>query len=156
MIGPIIRRNAPRLLRSSIRRAPTAPTPSYLPSIASQSPRLFHASLPRQKRSDAPQEPPPTSFADLDVLANTPAPSTSVDVCMDDGFGLNSGITISNGDGALLLNGEAFLWRPWLARGEKKVVNAKGQFDVPAESLSMLDLLWPRPGTLPMEHIYDP
>lgn len=66
---------------------------------------------------------------------------------MDDGFGLNSGITIENGDGALLLNGEAFRWRPWVARGEKKLVNAKGQFDVPAETLSMIDLLWPRPGT---------
>ena len=80
-------------------------------------------------------------------MGGVPPPSTSVDVCMDDGFGLNSGITISNGDGVLLLNAEAFTWRPWVAIGEKKLVNDKGQFHIPAETLSVIDLLWPRPGT---------
>jgi hypothetical protein len=68
---------------------------------------------------------------------------------MADGFGLNSGITISNGDGVLLLNAEAFTWRPWVAIGEKKLVNKKGQFHIPAETLSVIDLLWPRPGMCP-------
>lgn len=148
MFGLVIRRNVPRFQRLAIRYVPTA---SFLPPITSATSRPYHASLHRRKRSDVPKEQPPTSFADLDVLANTPAPSTSVDVCMDDGFGLNSGITIADGDGALLVNGEAFRWRPWVARGEKKLVNSKGQFDVPAEALTMLDLLWPRPGTFPLE-----
>ncbi|KAF4119721.1 Protein of unknown function (DUF498/DUF598) [Geosmithia morbida] len=104
---------------------------------------------------------PPTDIASLDVLGSVPAPSTSVDVCMQDGFGLNSGVTISGGDGAILVNGEAFSWRPWEANdavagggggaaGEMRMrlVNAKGQFEVPAESLGMLDMLWPRPDLL--------
>lgn len=65
---------------------------------------------------------------------------------MQDGFGLNSGITITGGDGALLVNGEAFSWRPWVANGNKSLVNKKGQFEIPAEALSMFDMLWPRPG----------
>lgn len=75
-----------------------------------------------------------------------PAPSTSVDVCFSDGFGLNSGVTITDGDGAMLVNGEAFAWRPWEAIGKMELVNKKGQFDLPAEVFSMLDMLWPRPG----------
>jgi hypothetical protein len=65
---------------------------------------------------------------------------------MHDGFGLNSGVTISDGNGALLVNGEAFSWRPWELATDKKLGNAKGQFVLPEESLSTLDLLWPRPG----------
>lgn len=83
------------------------------------------------------------------MLGNTPIPSTSVDVCMWDGFGLNSGHTISDGDGALLVDGEAFAWRPWALSGEMRVQNDKGQFDVPTEAFSVFDVLWPRPGKLP-------
>lgn len=152
MFAPILRRNAPRLLRSTALGTPTSSTllPSSIKTTALPS-RLFHASAPRPKKKEStqvPNERAPTNFADLDVLGNTPAPSTSVDVCMDDGFGLNSGITIENGDGALLVNGEAFRWRPWIASGEKKLLNSKGQFELPAEALSMLDILWPRPDLL--------
>lgn len=86
-----------------------------------------------------------TSFSELDVLGSVPVPSTSVDVCMHDGFGLNSGITI-RGDGALLVNGEAFAWRPWEASGRKRLVNDKGQFELPEEAFGLFDVLWPRPG----------
>lgn len=65
---------------------------------------------------------------------------------MHDGFGLNSGITIAGGDGALLVNGEAFAWRPWEVSGKMKLVNEKGQFEVPAEAFGLFDVLWPRPG----------
>lgn len=65
---------------------------------------------------------------------------------MHDGFGLNSGITIAGGDGALLVNGEAFAWRPWEASGKMKLVNEKGQFELPAEAFGLFDVLWPRPG----------
>jgi hypothetical protein len=95
-----------------------------------------------------PSERPATDFSSLDVLGNTPAPSTSVDVCTYDGFGLNSGVTIGGGDGALLVSGEAFSWRPWEAIGEKKLLNKKGQFEIPKEAFGVLDVLWPRPGML--------
>jgi hypothetical protein len=65
---------------------------------------------------------------------------------MHDGFGLNSGITIEGGDGALLVSGEAFAWRPWEAIGEKRLVNEKGQFELPREAFGLFDVLWPRPG----------
>ncbi|UKZ68455.1 uncharacterized protein TrAtP1_009490 [Trichoderma atroviride] len=100
-----------------------------------------------RSRSDGPPEsPPPTSFNELDVLGSVPVPSTSVDVCMHDGFGLNSGITIEGGDGALLVSGEAFAWRPWEVIGEKRLVNGKGQFELPREAFGLFDMLWPRPG----------
>lgn len=99
--------------------------------------------LDKQKKE---QEHTPASFKDLDVLGNTPVPSTSVDVCMYDGFGLNSGITITDGDGALLVDGEAFTWRPWAITGAMRLLNDKGQFDVPAEAFGVFDMLWPRPG----------
>lgn len=65
---------------------------------------------------------------------------------MYDGFGLNSGITIAGGDGALLVNGEAFAWRPWEVSGKMKLVNEKGQFELPKEAFGLFDVLWPRPG----------
>lgn len=80
------------------------------------------------------------------MLGQIAVPSTSVDVCMSDGFALNSGITITGGDGALLVNGEAFAWRPWEIKGEKRMLNSKGQLDIPAEALSVFNILWPRPG----------
>ncbi|OAA49486.1 NADH dehydrogenase [Metarhizium rileyi] len=101
-----------------------------------------------RSRRDAPPEPPPTNFSELDVLGDTPAPSTSVDVCMYDGFGLNSGVTIANGDGALLVNGEAFAWRPWEGKESLELVNTKGQFELPEEAFGLFDLLWPRPDLL--------
>ncbi|KAG5951616.1 hypothetical protein E4U58_001127 [Claviceps cyperi] len=82
------------------------------------------------------------------MLGDVPPPSTSVDVCMHDGFGLNSGITIKDGDGALLVNGEAFSWRPWKGRESMELTNKKGQFDLPLEAFGLFDILWPRPDLL--------
>ncbi|OAQ66696.1 hypothetical protein VFPPC_14364 [Pochonia chlamydosporia 170] len=82
------------------------------------------------------------------MLGDMPTPSTSVDVCMYDGFGLNSGLTITGGDGALLVNGEAFVWRPWEANESKHLLNSNGQFELPNEALGVFDLLWPRPDLL--------
>lgn len=92
-----------------------------------------------------------TDFGSLNVLGNTPAPSTSIDACLWDGFHLNSGVKIVGGSGVLLVAGEAFTWKPWEASdGERKLrmVNEKGQFDVPDEAWGLLELVWPKPGTL--------
>lgn len=110
--------------------------------------RSIHTTTPSLKAQSgrSREQQPGTDLNELNVLGNTPAPSTSVDVCLYDGFELNSGITISGGDGAMLVNGEAFAWRPWETRGTMELVNAKGQFEVPVEAFGLLDVLWPRPG----------
>ncbi|KAG6004345.1 hypothetical protein E4U21_001158 [Claviceps maximensis] len=111
--------------------------------------RFFQTCPPRfRSRRDTPSEPSPTDFNEMNMLGDVPAPSTSVDVCMYDGFGLNSGLTIANGDGALLVHGEAFTWKPWEARGSLKLTNDKGQFDLAPEAFGLFDLLWPRPDLL--------
>ncbi|KAI1182870.1 hypothetical protein F5B17DRAFT_418720 [Nemania serpens] len=104
----------------------------------------FHVSSSRRERDG----PPPTDFAAMDVLGNTPVPSTIVDICMSDGFQLNSGARIIEGSGVILIGGEAFAWRPWLPRGEHRLLNAKGQWEIPNETLGLLSLLWPRPDLL--------
>lgn len=57
---------------------------------------------------------------------------------------------IGGGSGALLVAGEAFAWRPWEAAGAGgeglRMVNAKGQFEVPDEVWGVLELVWPKPG----------
>lgn len=65
---------------------------------------------------------------------------------MYDGFGLNSGVTITDGNGVLLVDGEVFNWRPWEAKGSMNLINKKGQFELPKEAFALFDLLWPRPG----------
>jgi NADH dehydrogenase [ubiquinone] 1 alpha subcomplex assembly factor 3 len=65
---------------------------------------------------------------------------------MYDGFQLNSGTKILDGNGVLLVGGEAFVWRPWVAKESKVLVNPKGQWDIPKEAFGLLELLWPRPG----------
>ncbi|GAW11272.1 hypothetical protein ANO14919_006150 [Xylariales sp. No.14919] len=104
----------------------------------------FHATSHRRNGDGS----PPTDLAAMDVLGNTPVPSTTVDICMSDGFQLNSGARILNGSGVILVGSEAFAWQPWLPRGEPRLLNAKGQWDIPNESLGLLSLLWPRPDLL--------
>jgi len=62
------------------------------------------------------------------------------------GFHLNGGVRITDGSGVLLVNGEAFKWKPWDAMTEKKLVNKKGQVELPKEAFGLLNLIWPRPG----------
>ena len=132
-----------------------APRPIQAYQQACLAPRLSSAVSSRtiatshvQRRDDKiPTEAPVTDFNQLNVLGNTPAPATSVDVCMYDGFGLNSGVTIGEGNGALLVNGEAFEWRPWEAKARMELGNEKGQFDLPPEAFGLFEVLWPRPGT---------
>ncbi|KAF4341075.1 NADH dehydrogenase [Fusarium beomiforme] len=131
---------------AAFRTATSTVSPCPQPSTSSR--RLFHAIPSRGKDQQPPAQPPPTDFGELDVLGNTPAPSTSVDVCMYDGFGLNSGVTITGGNGVLLIDGEVFNWRPWEAKGSMNLVNKKGQFELPPKAFALFDLLWPRPDLL--------
>ncbi|KAI5284014.1 hypothetical protein KEM55_001251 [Ascosphaera atra] len=57
---------------------------------------------------------------------------------------------ITGGDGCLLVDGEAFRWRPWqtLEGGKKAMLNEKGQWDVPEEVWSVLRIVWPKPDLL--------
>lgn len=115
---------------------------------------LLKSSAPKTTdRGPASKEDTQTDFNAMDILSNTPAPTTAVDSCMADGFALNSGLKVT-GSGVLLVSGEAFKWRPWV-RGDGqegvnkgKVHNAKGQFDVDKEVWGLLDLVWPKPDLL--------
>ena len=81
-----------------------------------------------------------------------PAPTTSIDACLSDGFHLDNGLKIGGGSGCLLVAGEAFSWRPWEAFGsgseerKRRMLNEKGQWDVQKEAWGVLDLVWPKPG----------
>ncbi|KAJ4040331.1 hypothetical protein NW758_008272 [Fusarium oxysporum] len=140
----LIQTPRPRSTTTVFRAATSTVSPRSQATTSSR--RLFHALPSRRKDQQPPAQPPPTDFAELDVLGNTPAPSTSVDVCMYDGFGLNSGITVTGGNGVLLIDGEVFNWRPWEAKGSMNLVNKKGQFELPPKAFALFDLLWPRPG----------
>lgn len=118
--------------------------------------RTFHASPARPRRAHnnetIPDQPPTTDFARMDVLGQTPAPATSIDATLPDGFVLGDGsVTITSGSGALLVAGEAFAWRPWNAQS-KRLVNAKGQWDLEEAELEaafgLLGMVWPRPDLL--------
>lgn len=117
-------------------------------------------------RGPASTEATQTDFGALNVLGSAPAPTTAIDKCLDNGFELDNGLKITNGDGVLLVGGEAFTWRPWLAglseagtgagkRTDKteamaQMLNRKGQFEVDEQVWGLLGLVWPRPGRLPL------
>ena len=112
----------------------------------------------RSKMSTTDRGPPSkedtqTDFGDLNVLGSMPAPTTSIDACLTDGFHFDNGLKISGGSGCLLVAGEAFSWRPWEAFGDggeerkKRMLNQQGQWDVQNEAWGLLDVVWPKPGT---------
>lgn len=119
--------------------------------------RAFTASARQLKtkrahnNEEVPDNPPTTDFSRMDMLSQAPAPSTSIDICSSDGFKLNSGVSIYDGKGVVLLGGEAFEWQPW--GPDLRLVNAKGQWEVPEGAFGMFDLVWPRPG---MSCLYQP
>ncbi|KAG8161796.1 hypothetical protein KVR01_008783 [Diaporthe batatas] len=124
--------------------------PRLPPATTRQCAAALHTSPTRPAKrgrahngEEIPEGPPTTDFSRMDMLGQTPAPSTSVDICSSDGFKLNSGVSIYDGNGVMLVGGEAFAWRPW--GPDMKLVNAKGQWEVREEAFAVLDLLWPRP-----------
>lgn len=140
----------PPALASKLYHQPRSKTPPSPPSTRRQCAELHTSRARSAKRSRAhndeeiPDGPPTTDFSRMDMLGQTPAPSTSVDICSSDGFKLNSGVSIYDGNGVMLVGGEAFAWQPW--GKDLKLVNAKGQWEVREEAFAVVDLLWPRPG----------
>ncbi|KAL1897079.1 hypothetical protein Sste5346_004284 [Sporothrix stenoceras] len=145
-------------LSSTASRASARPTPPHsLPRATAVWPcTSFHSSAlarrqPPPRQASGAANPPSaprgaTDFNSLDIFGDTPVPSTSVDICYDDGFKLNSGLQTVDGSGVMLVGGEAFSWRPW---GKKtSLVNAKGQFEVDTSAFDLLSLVWPRPDLL--------
>jgi len=139
--------------------APYSKSPSSKPL---SHPRRFSQSTTRHatKPSTTDRGPPSkedtqTDFGTLNVLGNLPAPTTSIDACLSDGFHLDNGLKIGGGSGCLLVGGEAFSWRPWEAFGsggderKRRMLNEKGQWDVREEVWGVLDLVWPKPGVFP-------
>lgn len=119
-------------------------------------------------RGPASEEETQTDFTVMNILSQTPPPTTAIDSCLEDGFALNSGLRVT-GSGVLLFGGEAFKWRPWIKEGRKegtigkgaagddlkgiksvagKLQNAKGQWEVDSSAWGILDLAWPKPDLL--------
>lgn len=136
-------------LRPINEAAAAAAAASPTTAAASRRAALHTSGPPLQRRAhndeEIPTTAPTTDFSRMDMLGAAPAPSTSVDICSSDGFKLNSGVSVYHGRGVLLVGGEAFEWQPW--GPDLRLVNARGQWELPEGSLSLLELLWPRPGT---------
>jgi NADH dehydrogenase [ubiquinone] 1 alpha subcomplex assembly factor 3 len=120
-------------------------------------PTLLQSRPPKSRdRGPKSDEDTQTDFSALDMLRNTAAPATSIDACTGDGFALDNQMRVS-GSGILLVGGEAFRWRPWLQDQSKqgagedtmagKLLNAKGQWEVPEQAWGILELVYPKPGT---------
>ncbi|KUJ22022.1 uncharacterized protein LY89DRAFT_681359 [Mollisia scopiformis] len=144
----------PRCISHLTRRAPHPPKLPSTPRNLSSTSFLTASPKPQTRdRGPASTEDTQTDFGALNVLGNTPIPSTSIDACLWDGFHLDSGVKITGGTGVLLIAGEAFSWRPWEAvaaggEGSLKLVNGKGQWDVGEEAWGVLELVWPKPDLL--------
>ncbi|KAI9730666.1 MAG: hypothetical protein M1834_005634 [Cirrosporium novae-zelandiae] len=156
-----------RILRSSI---PLSHTTTFLKysipqcrSIAIRSPLSKQQPPARRHRPSSASELPrseeetQTDFTAMDVLSQTPAPATSIDACLHDGFHLSNGMKITGGDGILLVDGEAFRWRPWLTLPPDRngKLNNDGLWGPPKSSsssssgvFSLLQKLHPKPDLL--------
>lgn len=160
-----------RITTASCHNAKYASAVSSISYLRSRSLHTFpplHASAPPKSKDRGPPstEDTQTDFAAMNILGNTPAPTTGIDSCSYDGFALNNGMKVV-GSGVLLVGGEAFRWSPWIHEGRKegtigegakgndnkgvaseggKVLNAKGQFDVSDHSWGVLEVVWPKPG----------
>jgi NADH dehydrogenase [ubiquinone] 1 alpha subcomplex assembly factor 3 len=152
--------------KAATRNFATTLRPALLPQTPPRQRRGLHCTPPNNEsrepksRRDPPsEENTQADFAALDVLRNTVTPATSIDACTSEGFALNNNMRIS-GCGVLLVGGEAYRWRPWLRKGGAtqadaagddlmtgRLLNAKGQWEVPDEAWGLLDMVWPKPGT---------
>lgn len=142
------------------------PLPLPLPRTPTPSTTVRHASSQRDRDREVRDSSNDSAVNDdarfatdleaLDFYADVPAPATSVEACLADGFVLNNGARIEGGDGCVLVDGEAFRWRPWLCGGGGggAMLNGKGQFEVPEEAWGLFKLLWPKPGTFVCSFVF--
>lgn len=115
---------------------------------------IAHHSAPGRSsdRGPASKEDTQTDFGSLNVLGDTPPPTTSIDACLTDGFHFANGLKIGGGSGCILLAGEAFSWSPWepagkaSGSGRNRMLNPKGQWTAENDAWGVLDLVWPKPG----------
>lgn len=141
---------------------PTHPSPRHcIHVIAPQA----YVSRPPKSRDRGPRsnEDTQTDFNALDVLRNTAAPASAIDACTENGFALNNQVRLS-GSGVLLVGGEVYRWRPWVREDRRegtvgdgatgkdamtgRLLNAKGQWEVPEGVWGLLELVWPKPGKI--------
>ena len=92
-------------------------------------------------------------FSDLDVLSGLPTPASAVDAVLPDGFLLNNGLEI-RGDGVFILHNDAFRWKAVIPSsgdddGEaSKKAKKSGVLRLDEEVWGLLDVVYPKPGTL--------
>lgn len=139
---------------ASSNKSTSTPTRS-IPRSHPAKPALQNRAARATEKEEGEEKTHYTDIAQLNVLGNVPTPATAIDACFDDGFQLNNGLKILNGDGVLLVGGEVFVWRPCLsgtdhnqAKKDNSLVNAKGQFEVPQDAWGLFSLVWPRPGNI--------
>jgi len=87
--------------------------------------RAYATRPPRKDTRPRSDETTQTDFGAMDIYANTPAPTSGIDACTEDGFALNSGMRVS-GSGVLIIGGEAFKWRPWILNAQKGEATSVG------------------------------
>lgn len=165
--GLALRRNPIHILASQSQARPQSSHRSLGPFRQLHNTSRILARPPKSRdRGPKSTEDTQTDFGALDVLGNTPAPTTGIDACTPDGFALNNGLKLS-GSGVLLVGGEAFRWRPWVRGGRKegtagegrvgnegegggtsRLKNPKGQWEVQKEAWGVLDMVWPKPDLL--------
>lgn len=119
-------------------------------------PRVLPSDSPSdQDRHPNSEESTQSAISMLDVFGDSPPPANAVDRCLADGFELSNGLTIGGSGGVILVNGEAFEWRPWeVARPRTLMVDEHGHWKVPVNSWSLLQKVWPRPGRQMFSHAY--
>lgn len=111
---PLSQRSRQILHHRHLSTTPTRSLPSPPRSSARPVSSPHKSDLLTRSRGPKSSEETQTDFAALNVLGNTANPSTSIDICVYDGFILDSGLRIEDGDGVILTSSEAFVWRPWM------------------------------------------
>ncbi|KAL9115700.1 MAG: hypothetical protein Q9227_000068 [Pyrenula ochraceoflavens] len=145
--------------RSLHSRSFTSTTHSLFPPPKSSPPPPSSTSPPATRDRGPPsKEDTQTDFAAMDVLGNSAIPATTIDACLSSSFHLDNGLRTPPGVGILLLSGECFTWRPWLALSSSSpstpaqpghMLTPTGLWNVDdAKAWAALELLWPRPDLL--------
>jgi hypothetical protein len=87
------------------------------------------------------------AISNLNVYGDIPAPASAIETIYDDGFVFSSGVSLTDGSGALLIHNEAFKWWPTKLGSE---VEAKaittGVLELGKEVWGLLDVVHPKPG----------